>query len=143
VTSFFLGQNTEVFARQPFPEEEEFNRSFSLVYSKGRTLDIVFESRDSFNTWIDGLSAICPIEPCFGKTLALENLPEVQLLNDLEYKFCSVHHVAPAQFLRLKQRFVKERRRGKNMTDLDFRHSHLISDPYRARKIGQFFASHT
>ena len=53
ISEIKLGQKTPNFKRNPLPQFE--SRSFSLIYSGGRSLDIVCKDKREFQTWTTGL----------------------------------------------------------------------------------------
>lgn len=60
------------------------------------------------------------VTPEYGEPLVIDKMPDVTLLDENEFQFCSKNHIFPSQFLRLKQRFVRLAIRGRPPPESDF-----------------------
>jgi hypothetical protein len=147
VTKFILGQYTDVFKRQPFPEEAEFDRSFSLQVGSPnskksmRTVDLICPSKPSRDMWVQVLSTLISVPAEYGASMDMDKVPDARLLDEFEFSFCSRNHIFPSQYLRLKQRYLRERQRGRYLSAADFA-SWGVVDTFRAGKCYSFFQNH-
>eukprot|EP00762_Andalucia_godoyi_P000059 ANDGO_02373.mRNA.1 hypothetical protein len=173
IRKFILGQYTPVFKRQPFPDDTQFDRSFSLTYvakpedifvdydvlgrkenvNRLKSMDIIMPSKPFRDNFVQLLSSLLEqvhdelevvysrvasvtsekikekvllvkevkrVTPEYGEPLAIDKLPDVSLLDENEFSFCSRNHVFPSQYLRLKQRFVRLASRGRPPPETEF-----------------------
>lgn len=56
VTEVIHGQKTKVFQQNPIPEHKDL--SFSLIYARDRSLDLVCKDKREFEVWISGIEAL-------------------------------------------------------------------------------------
>lgn len=111
VTDIVMGQFSKVFKRnQTDMTEPEFYLSYSLICNKGkRTVDVVAETPSEFEAWLMGLTNLCNLEPHWGKPLDLMTEEGINKLRKEELQMCSICHITPQLFLKLKE-VVNDRR---------------------------------
>jgi hypothetical protein len=110
----------------PKDTQSEYYLSFSLVVKKSKTLDIVAEDKETYETWIVGLSHILGLEPMYGETLDMISLRVLNGNKDIldmtqeETDLCSRLHLSPAIFRSIRASIFL-RRETELLTAIDIR----------------------
>jgi len=120
VTDIMMGQYTKVFKRnQTDMTEPEFYLSFSLNCNKGkRTVDVVAETPSEFEAWLMGLCHVVKMAPHWGKPLDLSVEEGFNKLRKEEVEMCSLNHITPQLFLKLKEVVLDRREEVKSSIKL-------------------------